>query len=169
MSLLPASIKRIRSNTNEKRWRHRFFHYKSMGAFCCHGNLSSDLICTKTLCSLSPTLVMLQIKFDLGWPAGFRDIQVWKCGRRRRRRTDDRPLLYYKLISWAFGSGELKMLSSRKSWCFTILFYWDFAKSWSQRQKVGVKYSKSGANERTLALTWKYCDYMFLFFCQILL
>ena len=94
----------IRSKTTEKRWRHRFSHYKSMGAFCCHGNQSFDLICPKTLCSLSPTPVMLHIKFDLGWPAGFRDIQVWKCG---RRRTDDGPLLCYKLTLWAFGSGEL--------------------------------------------------------------
>ena len=31
MSLLPASIKRIGSKTSEKRWRHHFPHYKSMG------------------------------------------------------------------------------------------------------------------------------------------
>ena len=59
-----------------------------MGAFCCHGNQSLNLICPKTLCSLSPTPVMLHIKFDLGWPAGFRDIQVWKCGRRRTTTKD---------------------------------------------------------------------------------
>ena len=104
MSSLPASIKRIGSKTTEKRWRHPFPHYKSMGAFCCHGNQSFDPICPKTLCSLSPTPVMLHIKFDQDWPTGFRDIQVWKCG---RRRTDDGPLVYYKLILWAFGSGEL--------------------------------------------------------------
>ena len=109
MSSLPARIKKIQSKTTEKRCRHRFSHYKSMGAFCCHGNQSFDLICPKTLCSLSPTPVMLHIKFDLGWPAGFRDIQVWKCG---RRRTDDGPLLYYKLTLWAFGSGELKIPAS---------------------------------------------------------
>ena len=34
MPSLPASIKRIGSKTTEKRWRHRFPHYKSMGAFC---------------------------------------------------------------------------------------------------------------------------------------
>ena len=34
MSSLPASIKRIRSKITEKRWRHRFPHYKLMGAFC---------------------------------------------------------------------------------------------------------------------------------------
>ena len=33
--------------------------------------------------SLSPTPVMLHIKFDQDWPTGFRDIQVLKCGRRR--------------------------------------------------------------------------------------
>ena len=59
-----ASIKRIRSKMTEKKWRHRFPHYKSMGAFCCHGNQSFDPICPKTLCSLSPTPVMLHIKFD---------------------------------------------------------------------------------------------------------
>ena len=104
MSSLPASIKRIGSKTTEKRWRHRFPHYKSMGAFYCHGNQSFDPICPKTLRSLSPTTVMLHIKFDQDWPTGFRDIQIWKCG----RRTDDVPLVYYKLTLWAFGSGELK-------------------------------------------------------------
>ena len=36
-------------------------------------------ICPKTLCSLSPTPMMLHIKFDQDWPTGFRDIQVQKC------------------------------------------------------------------------------------------
>ena len=77
MSLLPASIKRIGSKPTEKRWRHNFPHCKSMRAFCCHGNQSFDPICPKTLCSLSPTPVML--KFDQDWPTGLRDIQVRKC------------------------------------------------------------------------------------------
>ena len=33
----------------------------------------------KTLCSLSPPLVMLHIKFDQDWPTDLRDIQVRKC------------------------------------------------------------------------------------------
>ena len=70
-SSLPASIKRIGSQTNKERWRHRFPHYTSMGAFCCHGNQSFDPICPKTLCSLSPTPVMLHIKFDQDWQTGF--------------------------------------------------------------------------------------------------
>ena len=70
------TLKRIGSKTTEKRWRHCFPHYKSMGAFCCHGNQSFDPICPKTLCSLSPSPVMLHIKFDQDWPSGFRDIQV---------------------------------------------------------------------------------------------
>ena len=76
MSSLPASIKRIGSKATEKRGRHHFPHYKSMEAFCCHGHQSFDPICLKTLCSLSPSPVMLHIKFDQGWPTGFRDIQV---------------------------------------------------------------------------------------------
>ena len=35
--------------------------------------------CPKTLCSLSPTPMMLHIKFDQDWPTGHRDIQVQKC------------------------------------------------------------------------------------------
>ena len=107
MSSLPASIKRIGSKTTEKRWRHCFPLYKSMGALCCHGNHSFDPNCPKTLCSLFPTPVMLHIKFDQDWPTAFRDIQVWKCG--RRTTTDDEPLVYYKLTLWDFSSGELKM------------------------------------------------------------
>ena len=79
MSSLPASIKRIGSKATEKRWRHHFPHYKSMGAFCCHRHQSFDPICLKTLCSLSPSPVMLHIKFDQHWPTGLRDIQVRKC------------------------------------------------------------------------------------------
>ena len=79
MSSLPASIKRIGSKATEKRWRHHFPHYKSMGAFCCHGHQSFDPICLKPLCSLSPPPVMLHIKFDQDWPTGLRDIQVRKC------------------------------------------------------------------------------------------
>ena len=63
-----------------KRWRHHFPHYKSMGAFCCHGHQGFDSICLKTLCNLSPPPVMLHTKFDQDWPTGLRDIQVrkWK-------------------------------------------------------------------------------------------
>ena len=79
MSSLPASIKRIGSKATEKRWRHYFPHYKSMGAFCCHGHQSFDPISLKRLCSLSPLPVMLHIKFDQDRPTGLRDIQVRKC------------------------------------------------------------------------------------------
>ena len=46
------------------------------GAFCCHGNQSFDPICPKTLCSLSPALMMLHIKFDQDWPTGLRDFHL---------------------------------------------------------------------------------------------
>ena len=79
MSSLPASIKRIGSKATEKRWIHHFPHYKSMGAFCCHGHQSFDPICLKTLRSLSPPPVMLHLKFDQDWPTCLRDIHVRKC------------------------------------------------------------------------------------------
>ena len=74
--LCSGELKRIGSKATEKRWRHHFPHYKSMGVFCCHGHQSFDPICLKTLCSLSPLPVMLHIKFDQDWPTGLRDIQV---------------------------------------------------------------------------------------------
>ena len=86
MSPLPARIKRIGSKITDERRKNRFPHYKSMGAFCCHGNQSVDRVCPKTLCNHSLTPVMLHIKFDQDWPTGFRDIQVWKYG---QRTTDD--------------------------------------------------------------------------------
>ena len=79
MPSLPASVKRIGSKASVKKRRHHFPHYKSMGNFCCHGHRSFDPICLKTLRSISPSPVMLHIKFDQAWPTGFRDIQVWKC------------------------------------------------------------------------------------------
>ena len=79
MSSVPANLKMIGSKTTEKCGRHHFPHYKSMGAFCCHGNQSFDPICPKTFCSLSPTPMMLHIKFDQDWPTDIRDIQVRKC------------------------------------------------------------------------------------------
>ena len=70
-----------------------------MGAFCCHGNQSSDPIWPKTLCSQSPTPVMLQIKFDCYQLIGLGDIHVWKCAHGRTHgRTPARPV-YYKLTS----------------------------------------------------------------------
>ena len=77
--LVTSKYKKDRIKATEKRWRHHFPHYKSMGAFCCHGHQSFDPICLKTLCSLSPPPVMLHVRFDQDWPTGFRDIQVRKC------------------------------------------------------------------------------------------
>ena len=90
---------------NEDTIDRAFPHYKSLGAFGCHGNQSFDPICPKTLHSLSPTPMMLYIKFDQDWSTGLRDIQD-DVG--RRWRTDGGPLLYYKLTLWVYGSDELK-------------------------------------------------------------
>ena len=48
LSSLPVSLTKIGSKLKALAWRHRFPHYTSMGAFCCHGNHSFDGICSKT-------------------------------------------------------------------------------------------------------------------------
>ena len=73
---LPARIKKIQSKMKKLEWSQGFPHYNPMGAICCHGNQSSDPIRPKTLCSQSPTPMMLQMKFDYNRPAGLRDIHV---------------------------------------------------------------------------------------------
>lgn len=76
-----------------------------METMCCHGNQSSQLICPKTLCSLSSYLIMVHKKLDQDWPAGSWDILRWKCW--RRTTTNTGPWAYYYLTA-AFGSGELE-------------------------------------------------------------
>ena len=44
------------------------------------------------------------------------------------------------------------MAPFRNSWSFSIHLYWDFSKSWSQIQKVGVNYSKFGVNETSVVV-----------------
>ena len=77
--LVANKYKKDRIKNNREKVETSFPHYKSMGAFCCHGNQSFDPICPKTLCRLSLTPMMLHIKYDQDWPIGFRDIQVQKC------------------------------------------------------------------------------------------
>ena len=48
MSLLPASMKKIRSNMKALEWTQHFPHYSPMGAIRCHGHQSSDPIWPKT-------------------------------------------------------------------------------------------------------------------------
>ena len=79
MFLLPANVKRIGSKATEKTWRHNFPNYKSIGAFCYHGNQRLDSICPKKVYSLSfLPLMMLHIKFDQDLPTDFRDTQIQK-------------------------------------------------------------------------------------------
>ena len=76
LSSLSARIKKNQSKMKELERSQDFPHYNPMGAICCHGNQSSDPIRPKTLCSQSPTPMMLQMKFDYDRPAGLRDIHV---------------------------------------------------------------------------------------------
>ena len=101
LSWLSASLMKSRSKMKTLSMGQHFPHFKSMGAIGCRGNQSSEMICPKTLRSLSPTPMMLHIKFDQDWPIGLGDIQVWSVD---GRTTDGGPLVYYKLTLWAFGS-----------------------------------------------------------------
>ena len=38
--LVTCKFQKDLMKTTEKRWRHRFLHYKSIGAFCCHKKLT---------------------------------------------------------------------------------------------------------------------------------
>ena len=81
LSSLPARIKKNQSKMKELECSQGFPNDNPMGAICCHGNQSSNPIWPKTLCSQSPTPMMLLMKFDYDWPASLREIHVWKCGR----------------------------------------------------------------------------------------
>ena len=78
-ALITCKYKKDRIKNNQEKVETSFSHYKSMGAFCCHGNQSFDPIFPKTLCSLSPNPLMLHMKFDQDRPTGFKDFQVQKC------------------------------------------------------------------------------------------
>ena len=69
-----------------------FPHYKSMGAFGCRGNQSFYPICPKTLYCLSPTLVMLHIKYEHNWPT---DSEIFKFESVAdgQQQTDSGPLV----------------------------------------------------------------------------
>ena len=86
--LVTCKYKKDRIKNNREKVENRFPHYKSVGAFCCHGKQSFNPICPKTWHSPSPTPTMLHIKFDQDWPTGFRDIESVDY---------DGPLAYYKL------------------------------------------------------------------------
>ena len=62
--LLPARIKKNKTNIKELEWSQDFPHYNPMEAIRCHGNQSSDLILPKTKYSQSPNPMMLLMKFD---------------------------------------------------------------------------------------------------------
>ena len=57
-------------------WSQDFPHYNPMGAICNHRNQSSDSIYLKTQCSLSPTPMLLQLKFDCSRSTGCGVIHV---------------------------------------------------------------------------------------------
>ena len=100
-------------------WRHRFPHYRSMGAFCCHGN---QFWCKLPQNLMQPFPHPIDASHNIwprlaNWLQRYSSLKVWK--------TADRPLVYYKLTLWAFGSGELTIIL-QKLMLWTILQSFSF-------------------------------------------
>ena len=95
------------SKTTEKRWRHRFPHYKLIGGFLLpwKPEFSSNLSQNVMQPFPPPQWCYTSNLIKIGQLAS----EIYKFERvvNGRRRTDDGPLVYYKLTLWAFGSGEL--------------------------------------------------------------
>ena len=90
LSCLPASYRMIRPN-----WRCyrvlNFFPIISLLGNCLPWKPEFWSNLHQNLKHVHPytTQAMLHVKFDENWPTGLRDIQVWKCGRRRMTTDDD--------------------------------------------------------------------------------
>ena len=84
--LLSARMKKIHPKMKVLEWSQHFSQYKSMGIFpdaqgqVTHKSLVGSCRISNPFeilwLSLLPTPMMLLIKFDYNWPAGFRDIHV---------------------------------------------------------------------------------------------
>ena len=61
-SFIPAIWKTLQLKL--KMLRKNFFPLLVYGMFCCHDNSSSEQICSKTICSRSPSPTILHIEFD---------------------------------------------------------------------------------------------------------
>ena len=120
LSLLPERMRKIRSKMGAQEWPQGFPHYDPMGAICCHGNQSSNLISPKTQCSLSPTPMIRLLKYDCDRHTGCRggDIHVWKCGHTDTHTdtlTDRRRLDWYTISSPCEPSAQVSLKSRSAS------------------------------------------------------
>ena len=78
------------------------------------------------------------------WLQRYTGLKVWTTTDDGRRRTDDGPLLNYKLTLWAFGSGELK------TQCCTIC---DWPVTFFRHEQLTNTRSIKSGNFRVLSLT----------------
>ena len=77
--LVTCKYKKDLIKNNREKVETSFFPIVTQWGLSVAMETSFDLICPETLCSLSPTPVMLHIKFDQDWPTCLRDIQIRKC------------------------------------------------------------------------------------------
>ena len=75
LSLLPARIKKNKSKMKELEWS-QDFRLITLWELSVAMETRVLIRSPKTHCSQSPTPMMLLMKFDYDWPAGFRDIHV---------------------------------------------------------------------------------------------
>ena len=85
------------------------------------------------------------------WLQRYTGLKVWTTTTDDgQRRTDDRPLLYYKLTLWAFGSGELKTQSR-----VTVLALCTSSHIVLHLCKVSCKYLKRFLSYRADTILWQ--------------
>ena len=77
--LVTCKYKKDQIKSNPEKVETPFSPLKDSGGFLLPWTPEFDSMCLKTLCSLSPTPVMLHIKFDQNWPIGLRDIHFQMC------------------------------------------------------------------------------------------
>ena len=146
MSSLPASIKKIGSNTTEKRWRRRFPHISQWGISVAMETRVLIQSAQKPYADFPlPRWCYTWNLIKIGQLAS--EIFKFECVDDDGRTDGRRPLVYYKLTMWAFGTEELRIrryqslkcqrpFSSKSRMQFTI-WYPSFCQQFpSHRQKM---------------------------------
>ena len=85
--LVACKYKNDRITNNRERWSHCFPHYKSMGAFFCHGNHSFDPTCPQNLMQPFPypSDATHRIRSRLAeWLQRYSSLKVWTTTDGRR-------------------------------------------------------------------------------------
>ena len=104
MLSLPARMKRIRSRTAEKKWRHHFSHYKPMGIFSdFQGQLTPQSVVQSSRNSNSSELSCMS-----SLPASMKRIRRKTAEKNWRHRfLHYNPICYHETRSWIWPNFKL--------------------------------------------------------------